>query len=364
MQQLNLDLLLHILQDCSGASIERLAEWLQIDAATISRHMNNKSKWRRTADLRTRWAKAFQEFRKIMANNDDLCYREICRELQFKYLIDPAPYCSAYDQNGYDAFVDTLISAAWREIGKESARENVGNIQVSPALVNDVKYASFQDLLSAGMTPIDIANRLVDNDLKLYRSVFQDRGITAQNEGTAIQWAEYLSSYPMSFQYLVNSKNEIVGNFSFVSITDEMLDMYFRGLLFEKGFIPSVTRDLFSSGSDHILFLLNLSVNDEYSTAKSNLLLRKAFLQQLISFAENDDIFFKKIVTNVYKSSQESFYKQWGFSFVKPNALSGNVYELDMLPYPKALYEHLKANANLSGLVERLKENYERKNTL
>lgn len=365
MQPLDFDLLLHILQDCSGVSQEHLAEWLETDVATISRHMNRMSGWRKTKDLRQQWIVALNKCRESFGNNDELCCKEICRTLNYQYDIDANPYRKIFQERGFPAFAEALVSDAWFEKTREiPTAKNSKNVQIPTASVDDIRVATFQDLLSAGMTPIDIANCLVDNDIKLYRSVFQDRGITEQNEGTAIQWAEYLSSYPMSFQYLVNVKNEIVGNFSFVSITDEMLEKYMDGLIFEENFIPSATRDLFSSGADHILFLLNLSVNDEYATAKNNLLLRRMFLQQLISFAENDAIFFKKIVTNVYKSSQESFYKQWGFSFVKPNVLSGNIYELNMLPYPKALCKRLKTNINLSDLGERLRKSYEQNNAV
>ena len=365
MQPLNFDLLLHVLQDCTGINQAQLAEWLDSDVATISRHMKGKSGWQKTDDLCKRWITAFNKCCKSFGNNDELCCKEICKELNFQFGVDAEPYRHIFKESGFSAFTEALVSDAWfgrtREIPTEKPAKN---IQMHTASISEIRVATFQDLLIAGMTPVDIANRLVDNDIKLYRSAFQDRGITEQNEGTAIQWAEYLSSYPMSFQYLVNVKNEIVGNFSFVSITDEMLDNYMNGLIFEESFIPSATRDLFSSGTDHILFLLNLSVNDEYATAKNNLLLRRMFLQQLISFAENDAIFFKKIVTNVYKSSQESFYKQWGFSFVKPNILSGNIYELDMLPYPKTLCERLKTNIKLSDLGERLRKSYEQSNTL
>ena len=105
------------------------------------------------------------------------------------------------------------------------------------------------------------------------------------------------------------------------------------------------------------MFLLNLSVNDEYSTPKNNNVLRKMFLEELLSLAENE-VLFCKIITNVYKASQEAFFKQWGFHFVKDHPLSGKIYELDLIPYPETLYHHLSKHSYLSDINEQLREFY------
>ncbi len=222
----------------------------------------------------------------------------------------------------------------------------------------DATPVQYQELLDMGYTPFSIAESLVKNDMKLYGPDFRGKGITPQNEGSSSQWAEYLSSVPETFQYLVDADGEIVGNFSFLSISSMQEEAYLNGDLFEQAFSPSNTRDLFSAGKEHIMFLLNLSVNDEYSTPKNNNKLRKMFLEELISLAENE-VMFCKIITNVYKSSQEAFYKQWGFRFVKDHPLSGRVYELNLLPYPQALYDHLSKNSMLSDANEQLKNFYQ-----
>lgn len=220
-----------------------------------------------------------------------------------------------------------------------------------------VRQASYFDLLELGYTSLEIAEALVRNDLKLYGGFSGTNGIAQENEGSAIQWAEYLSSVPDSFQYIINSSNQIVGNFSFLSISSEQEVDFKEGRLSESIFNPAETRDLFCAGDDHILFLLNLSLNDEYSTPRNNSLLRQMFLSQLLLFAE-EDILFKKIIVNVFKASHEAFYKQWGFSFVKEHKNSGRIYELILKPYPEKLYNQLSKNRHLRDVNEQLKEIY------
>lgn len=220
-----------------------------------------------------------------------------------------------------------------------------------------VRQASYFDLLELGYTSLEIAEALVRNDLKLYGGFSGTNGIAQENEGSAIQWAEYLSSVPDSFQYIINSSNQIVGNFSFLSISSEQEVDFKEGRLSESIFNPAETRDLFCAGDDHILFLLNLSLNDEYSTPRNNSLLRQMFLSQLLLFAE-EDILFSKIIVNVFKASHEAFYKQWGFSFVKEHKNSGRIYELILKPYPEKLYNQLSKNRHLRDMNEQLKEIY------
>jgi len=221
----------------------------------------------------------------------------------------------------------------------------------------EVKPASYFDLRKLGYSNIDIATSLINNDIKLYGDYFRGKNVPLEYEGTPEQWAEYLSSVPESFKYVINDKNEIVGNFSFVSITDEQELEFKNGKFIEYYFNPALTRDLFCAGNDHILFLLNLSLNEEYSTIKNNTLLRKMFLEQLLLFAQ-EDVLFKKIIVNVFKQSHEAFFKEWGFKFIGENANTGKIYELNLIPYPEQLYQQLNRNRHFQDVNEKLKALY------
>ena len=227
-----------------------------------------------------------------------------------------------------------------------------------PCTTSTVRYATYFDLRKLGYTSLKIAEKLVENDKKLYSGIGAKKDLLAENAGTSQQWADYLSSTPESFQYFINDKNEIVGNFSLVSITEEQERAFYDGELSESLFVSSDTRDLFCAADTHILFLLNLSLNEEYATQHNTTLLRKAFLNQLASFAEND-VRFKKIIVNVFKSSHEAFYKQWGFTFVKEHKASGRIYKLDLQPYPQALYTQLNKNSHFKEINDKLKALYD-----
>lgn len=215
-----------------------------------------------------------------------------------------------------------------------------------------VRSATYYDLLQHGYTSNSIAEALVKNDYRLYN-------IAPENEGDSKQWQEYLSSFPETFQYIVDQKSwEIVGNFSFVSVTQAQATQILSGTFLEKDLNPAITRDLFSAGSDHILFLLNMSLNEEYGSARNYTMLRNLFLEQIYRYAE-DDIYFGSIITNVYRPNQEAFYKQWGFEFVIDHCYTGRIYSLNMFPYPKTLYLQLKNNSKLREVNEKLKAKYD-----
>ena len=252
----------------------------------------------------------------------------------------------------------TLVIKDLRSDEDRSEKRFSEKDSISQKKTKDTISVQYQELLDMGYTSLSIAEALIKNDMKLYGSSFTGKSITPQNEGSATQWAEYLSSVPETFQYLIDADGEIVGNFSFLSISSTQEEAYLNGELFEQAFSPSNTRDLFSAGNEHIMFLLNLSINDEYSTPKNNNKLRKMFLEELISLAENE-VMFCKIITNVYKPSQEAFYKQWGFQFVKDHPLSGRIYTLTLFPYPQMLYDHLRKNSMLADANERLHNLYQ-----
>ena len=220
-----------------------------------------------------------------------------------------------------------------------------------------VQTATYYELLQHGYTGSSIAAALVQNDYKLYH-------IAPENEGDAAQWQEYLTAFPETFQYIVDKNSwAIVGNFSFLSVTDAQAEQILSGTFLEKDLHPAITRDLYSAGSDHILFLLNMSINEEYGTARNYTMLRNLFLEQLHRYAE-DDIYFKTIITNVYRGNHEAFYKEWGFEYVTDHCYTGKIYSLQMFPYPEKLYLQLRNNSKLRDINERLKEKYDAQHQL
>ena len=211
--------------------------------------------------------------------------------------------------------------------------------------------ATYRDLLKHGWTKTSIAEALVAGDYETY-------DIDAENEGTPSQWQEFLSGYPETFQYLVTEDfKEIAGNFSFVSITPEQANLAVKGLLYESDLSPDRTRDLFSPATDHILFLLNLSLRESFSETENHLLLRKMFFSQLLHYAENG-IFFRSMIMSAHKKSEEAFLRAWGFEYVADHKKTGRIYVLNMIPFPRQLDEALKLYLGFDPIRKALKRLY------
>lgn len=187
-------------------------------------------------------------------------------------------------------------------------------------------------LYSKGMTPLRIAERLVQNDLELYA------GITELNEGSPEQWADFIENCPDNFSYLVNDNDEIVGDWSIVALDDETYARAVNGETVESEFTLDSTEYICFPG-EYNGYLLNMSLNMEYKTLENNLKLVDSFFARLESFAKNG-IFFKRFCVNVFRRDQQAFYKNFGFTYKCDNRELGKLYEIELLPYPKsALFE-------------------------
>ena len=178
-----------------------------------------------------------------------------------------------------------------------------------------------------GVDKSEIARQLVANDRKLYPHIDDD------NEGDVSQWEAYLSKYPQTFRYMVNSQNQIVGNWSMVTISGADYRRAKAGLLLEKDLNIGNT-EYFMLGGVFYGYLLNLSVNEEEMSPTNIRRLFESFLDQLEEFAE-EEIYFKSWCVNVFLADHEKRYEALGFHYACDNVKSGKMYTLDLWPYPK-----------------------------
>lgn len=214
-----------------------------------------------------------------------------------------------------------------------SITNNLLDVSVAePKQDNDesIRLMTYHDLLMQGLDSIEIAENLVKNDRALYPDIADD------NEGTPEIWEKFLSQYPETFSYLVDTKtNTIVGNWSIAALTDEQKEKARRGDLLEKTFSLDNTKCIFLPG-EHTLYVLNFSCNEGYRTAENFAMLLKSFYSQLIKFAEQD-IFFPEIYVNVFTPVYEAFWQGLGFRYITDNKKSGKIYSVDMRRYPKQM---------------------------
>lgn len=207
-----------------------------------------------------------------------------------------------------------------------------------------IKVVEAEYLYSKGYTPLSIANRLVENDLKLYD------GIGDLNEGSPQQWADFIENCPDYFSFIVNENDEIIGDWSMVALDNETYERAINGQTTENEFTIDTTEYVCFPG-EYNGYILNMSLNMEYKTIENNLKLVNSFYSRLEKFAENG-IFFSRFCVNVFRRDQQAFYKNFGFKYTCDNKEFGKIYELLLLPYPTTLQ---------FAKQTRLKELYENK---
>ena len=76
-----------------------------------------------------------------------------------------------------------------------------------------------------------------------------------------------------------------------------------------------------------MIYLLNMSINEGYNSMANLNLLLDAFVEQMLSFAE-DDIFFKAWYAIVFRKDHEAMYRKLGFRYLLNNNTFGKVYYL------------------------------------
>ncbi len=200
-----------------------------------------------------------------------------------------------------------------------------------------VELVSYDELLKNGLTADDISKNLVENDLALYPN------INPLNESDTAHWSQYLKEYGndyFHFMYTPEDKR-IVGNWSFLPITEAEQEQVIEGKFLESSFDPSYTPFLFLPG-EYYLYILNLSINEgPFRTGDNFLLLMNSLMDKLYYYAEQG-IFFKTLYTNAFSKFSESVWRQLGFKHKIAHCLSGQIFELSMTEFPDNKYPKLK----------------------
>lgn len=236
-----------------------------------------------------------------------------------------------------------LVSCAKESKKRAAAKEEAAKMEMCPS--DAAQLLRYEDLKQLGLTAWDIAQNLVENDLVLYPDV------APENEGKPELWKEYLSRYPETFAYLVDPSNKIVGNWSFLSITEEQERAMEAGELFEITFDVQNTECLFLPG-DYVLYLLNFSCNEAYAKAQYYQALLDELWKQLLDYAENG-IYFKRICINLFHPAYEALWRGMGFQFLVKNRISGRIYAQSMVPFP------FKLKAKDPTILSELKKRYD-----
>lgn len=229
---------------------------------------------------------------------------------------------------------------------------------------NSVQAMEFWQLVNLTIPGTDqkydakkVALFLKRNDYKLFPGLMHSPEL-AGDYGN--MWAKHLSKRPESFKYLVAGNNDIVGNFSFVALNHEQGKACVAGEFLEESFDISQSEPLSTAGMKDILYILNFSINDEYATPRNRNLLKQLFFKTLQTYAEYDS-YFRHIYINIFEPAQAEEFKKWGFVKLdkRRNVHYGELYALDLIPYPDSLFTALSKNSMLKDINFRLKELYD-----
>lgn len=218
----------------------------------------------------------------------------------------------------------------------------------------EIIMKSFDEL---DLTSLEIAQQLVQNDLKLY----QEFGISEGDdlEANPEHWAKFLNENKETFSYLTKG-NKIIGNYSFVAFSPrqrQKIKQIREGTLSHASLSIENTVSLRQKGT-YILYILNFSVNVEYDSPKNVNMLLDHFFMQLESYAK-EGIYFEKIYTHLLRPKHKSYFKGLGFNEISNSIYVGSIYELNS--FPKDLI--YKKKTNLTKLYKIAKEEGEFKSS-
>lgn len=178
------------------------------------------------------------------------------------------------------------------------------------------------DLEKKGLSKLNIAEQLLKND----RALFGDLG---EHAGTKEQWAGQMERFGDNWMFLCDGTN-VVGNWSctFLTLAQElalkngsMLGVNFTA---EKAINPYI-----SSDTEVAIHLLNISINDGYSTDENWALLWKSFGNRLCELAQKG-IFYRSISACAFLPDYEEKFKKYGFKHIASRVGVGEVYLLDL----------------------------------
>lgn len=208
--------------------------------------------------------------------------------LLFSYIDDMSPgelprtlrTLQSFEKSKYD--IDRLCNAIVNSLKKNTTTStNKASTLPSPSTPpksgghSDVRSVKYHDLLNMGHTAETISKQLVSNDKSLY-------GELSENEGDSDIWATYLSSFPDTFQYVVNERCEIIGNWSVLAPTSEQVEEIRNGSYLESSFCASETEFLlFPNPEGYFGYILNLSLNEAWQSSKNYNILIDSFMNQL-----------------------------------------------------------------------------------
>lgn len=173
------------------------------------------------------------------------------------------------------------------------------------------------------MDPMEISSSIMANDKELYRE------LPASVAGNQRQWADVFVSFPNFCRFLVDPQGEIQGNFSAVGLTREQEGKMQQGRFIDEE-IDVCFCDPIHAPGDHVLYLLNLSVNSEVELEQYYALWDE--LIALLKKCAKEGIYFTRIYYKAFLPEHRAMMVGRGFRFLCNDTAFGAVFVHEMNP--------------------------------
>lgn len=154
---------------------------------------------------------------------------------------------------------------------------------------SSIDFKTVFDLNFSGLSNLEIAKQLVQNDIRLYG--FPEN---TKEEGSAEKWAAFMTEEPEAWGFLVKDQTEIIGNYSLAILSPEQKNALLNGKLYDGEINLDETYE-FSSGRDYTLYILNISINPEYNSIQNRRLLYNKLFELIITLGKEHHLFFKDV---------------------------------------------------------------------
>ena len=185
---------------------------------------------------------------------------------------------------------------------------------------------TYQDLHKQGLTSQDVSKRLMANDAVLYGA--ENLGA---NAGKIEQWAAQIEAAQDNWLFFCEEgTTNIIGNWSITFLTPEEELSVRKGTFAGDDFsLSSVNYPLMASDKEIVIYILNISLNEGYTSHENWAALWKSFGNRIWKMIQSG-ITIRRVYSDLFRDDHVEMFEKMGFRHLVKNKVSGEIYCLDL----------------------------------
>lgn len=358
---INYNTIVYIFKNLDSAiTDEKLSEALEVSVATIRRLKKTEQSYKRPpSSIRyEQYLQAFHKYKKEYFRNSSaditaviinlLRNKNIRDDDINRKITDYQIKSQNYTDAEFEEFVSLLFHKALLsyspEQGNKAAQSdelpisNVFSLESS----GKIAYKTYSDLRNLGMSELDVARQLLENDKALY-------GNLGEHAGTAEQWAQHIKVKPENWGFLCQGQ-KIIGNWSCTFLTLEQESAVKTGTIKGIEFEANHSIDPLSAPDGEVaVHLLNMSINKEYQSEENLLILWRSFAEMLQNLAKLGT-FYRSISVSSFIPEHDKMFRDMGFKYLCDRVITGKIYWLDLVNGMPPQFGKIMPNSKLEDL--------------